>query len=127
MIKTLLNNTISTPNTTFSTADIKDFHLNTPPSTFEYMRLLINITPEGKILQYNLLSLVIDGSIYVDIRKGMYDLSQIGKIAYDRLKHHLAKYGYSPAPFTPGIWRHSYRPISFTLTVDDFGIKSVGH
>ena len=45
-IKTLLNSTISTPNATFSTSGIKDFYLNTPLSTFEYMRLPINIIPD---------------------------------------------------------------------------------
>ena len=29
-------------------------------------------------------------------------------------------------PHTPGLWKHVSRPISFTLVVDDFGIKYVG-
>ena len=28
---------------------------------------------------------------------------------------------------TPGFWTHSWRPISFTLVVDDFGVKYVGN
>ena len=28
-------------------------------------------------------------------------------------------------PHTPGLWKHVSRPISFTLVVDDFGIKYV--
>ena len=91
------------------------------------MRMPINIIPEEIIVQYDLLPLGIDGSIYIEIRKGMYGLPHAGKIAYDRLKDHLANYGYSPAPHTPGLWRHSHRHISFTLVVDDFGNKSVGH
>jgi hypothetical protein len=27
---------------------------------------------------------------------------------------------------TPGLWKHKPRPISFTLVVDDFGVKYVG-
>ena len=27
---------------------------------------------------------------------------------------------------TPGLWRHVTQPISFTLVVDDFGVKYVG-
>ena len=42
----------------------------------------------------------------------------------DRLRKHLLQYGYSPTPLTPGLWRHSHRPIAFTFVVDDFGIKS---
>ena len=26
---------------------------------------------------------------------------------------------------TPGLWRHIFRPVQFTLVVDDFGIKFV--
>ena len=39
---------------------------------------------------------------------------------------HLAKHGYQPCRLTPGLWKHSHRPISFTLVVDDFGVKYVG-
>ena len=27
---------------------------------------------------------------------------------------------------TPGFWTHAWRPISFTLVVDDFGVNYVG-
>jgi hypothetical protein len=27
---------------------------------------------------------------------------------------------------TPGLWRHEWQPITFTLVVDDFGVKYVG-
>jgi hypothetical protein len=27
---------------------------------------------------------------------------------------------------TPGLWRHTWQPITFTLVVDDFGVKYVG-
>ena len=27
---------------------------------------------------------------------------------------------------TPGLWRHIFRPVQFTLVVDDFGVKFVG-
>ena len=38
---------------------------------------------------------------------------------------HLAKYGYTPCTLTPGLWKHKTWPISFTLVVDDFGIKYI--
>ena len=53
----------------------------------------------------------------------MYGLPQAGKIANDKLKIHLAQYGYEPAPITPGLWRHHTSPLQFSLVVDDFGIK----
>ena len=53
----------------------------------------------------------------------MYGLPQAGRIANDRLTVFLATYGYAPVPVTPGLWRHNTRDITFTLVVDDFGVK----
>ena len=61
--------------------------------------------------------------MYIKIRKGMYGLPHAGKIANDRLRKHLQPYGYTPVKHTPGLWKHATRPISFTLVVDDFGVK----
>ncbi len=36
----------------------------------------------------------------------------------------LAAKGYYHCQHTPGLWRHAWRPISFCLVIDDFGIKS---
>ena len=47
-------------------------------------------------------------------------------MAHNQLKQHLAKYGYKPTRLTPGLWKHENRPISFTLVVDDFGVKYEG-
>ena len=56
----------------------------------------------------------------------MYGLPQAGILAYNLLVERLGKHGYSPCQTTTGLWRHSSRPISFVLTVNDFGIKYVG-
>ena len=56
----------------------------------------------------------------------MYGLPQVGKIAHKILKKRLAKAGYYPSQFTPGLWKHVWRTITFTLVVDDFGIKVEG-
>ena len=53
----------------------------------------------------------------------MYGLSQAGKIVNDKLKLHLAKFGYEPAPITLGLWWHQTCPLQFSLVVDNFGIK----
>jgi hypothetical protein len=42
------------------------------------------------------------------------------------LQRNLAKDGYIPTPHTHGLWTHDTRPISFSLIVDDFGVKYVG-
>ena len=53
----------------------------------------------------------------------MYVLPPTGKIANDTLKLHLAKFGYEPAPITPGLWRHQNRPLQYSMVFDNFGIK----
>ena len=59
----------------------------------------------------------------MEVQEGMYGLPQAGIIANDKLNLHLAKFGYKPAPITPGFWRHQTRPLQFSLLVNDFGIK----
>ena len=58
--------------------------------------------------------------------KGVYGLPQAGKISNDLLKDRLAIFGYYPTNFTPGLWKHTWRPVQFTLVVDDFGVKFSG-
>ena len=70
--------------------------------------------------------IVEDGWVYVKIVRGMYGLPEEDKIANDLLKKHLYKAGYYPSQFTQGLWRNVWRPITFTLVVDDFGIKFEG-
>jgi len=121
--KCILNSVVSTPKAKFMTIDIKDFYLNTPMARYEYMRIPVKYIPACIMDQYKLAGLVHNGSVLVEIRKGMYGLPQAGILAYERLVQHLAKYGYSPAKHTPGLWKHATRPLSFCLVVDDFGVK----
>ena len=73
--------------------------------------------------QYSLRNLAHKGFVYMEIQKGMYGLTQTRKIANDKLKLHLTKFGYEPAPITPGLCRHQTSPLQFSLVLDDFGIK----
>ena len=56
--KCLVNSVLSTPNVKFMTAGIQDFYLNTPMERYEYMKLSIEVIPDGIISQYNLKPLV---------------------------------------------------------------------
>ena len=67
-----------------------------------------------------------NGLIYVEIRKAIYGPPQAGALSNKLLKKRLAPTGYYELPHTPGMWKHVSRPISFTLVVDDFGVKYVG-
>jgi len=126
-IKILLNSTISTPNAKFMTMDIKDFYLNTPMARYEYMRRRLLDVPEDVIAHYKLnKNAAPEGYIYCEIQKGMYGLPQAGIIAQQLLEERLQKDGCHQSKTTPGLWTHETRPISFSLVVDDFGVKYVG-
>ena len=59
----------------------------------------------------------------MEIQKEVYGLPQSGKIANDKLKLHLVKFGYEPSLINPGLWQHQTRPFQFSLVVDNFGVK----
>ena len=65
------------------------------------------------------------GMVYIEVTKGMYGLPQAGLLANELLKRRLNKHGYFQSKLVPGLWKHTTRPISFTLVVNDFGMKYV--
>ena len=125
-VKLHLNSVVSTPGARYMTIDIKDFYLGTPMEQYEYMWIPVKYIPDDIMQQYQLADLIHNNMVMVEIRKGMYGLPQAGILANNRLQEHLAKHGYTATKHTPGLFRHATRPISFTLVVDDFGVKYVG-
>ena len=91
------------------------------------MRLKLSDLPEEFVKQYGLeYKVTTDGYVYVKIRRGMYGLPQSGLLAQQLLEKRLNKEGYQQSTLTPGFWTHKWRPILFTLCVDNFGVKYVG-
>ena len=90
---------------------------------YEYMWIKMSDIPQDIIDQYELNKKAVNGKVLVEIRKGMYGLKQAGRIANDWLKQHLKTYGYVPCRYTPGLFTHTSRKISFALCVDNFGVK----
>ena len=123
LIKILLNSVVSTPGAKFMTADIKDFYLGTPLPNTEYMRIQLAHIPQDIIAKYHMNEYEHNGAVLVAVHKGIYGLPQAGKLAQDRLVEHLAKHGYHQAANTPCLFKHDSNSVSFTLVVDDFGIK----
>ena len=62
----------------------------------------------------------------MEIIKGVYGLPQADIISNKLLNKRLAKFGYYEVNHNPGLFRHIFRPISFTLVVNNFGVKYVG-
>ncbi len=126
MVKLMLNSVISTPNAKFMTINIKDFYLMTPMDWYENFRIKLELFPPNIIEEYGLLDKVdADGNVFCEVQQGMYGLPQAGIIAQDLLTKQLNKAGYCQSKITPVYWQHDWRPISFTLVVDDFGVKYV--
>ena len=88
---------------------------------YKYMKISLAILPEEITAQYNLLQLSSNGWVYLEIRKVMPGLKQAGRIANDRLKIHLAKFGYSPSleplPFGSMPPKTSAPPLWSTISV----------
>jgi hypothetical protein len=125
--KILFNSVISTRGARFMTLDISNFYLMTPLKRPEYIRVKIDDIPEEIINEYNLQKIANkQGMVCIEVTKGMYGLPQAGLLANELLEQRLNKHGYFQSKLVPGLWKHTKRPITFTLVVDDFGVKYVG-
>jgi hypothetical protein len=124
--KILWNSVLSTKNAKYCCADVKNFYLETPMDRYEYMRMPARAFPAAFLDAYNLRPKIYKDYIYMEIRKGMYGLPQAGILANQLLRKRIKPHGYYEVPNTPGLWKHETRPTTFTLVVDDFGIKYVG-
>jgi hypothetical protein len=122
----LTNSVISTLGAKVLVIDINNFYLNTPLGRFKYMVINLSSLPQETIDKYDLIKLSQDRNVYIEIQKGMYGLPQAGILTNELLQPNLAKDGYRPTTHIHGLWTHDTRPISFSLVVDDFGVKYVG-
>jgi hypothetical protein len=124
--KCLWNSVISMEGARYMCFNINNFYLGTPMEEFEYLRIPIKLTPLEIITQYNLLPLISNGHIYIEAQKGVYGLSQAGILANHLLAKRLAPHGYWKTKTTPGLWTHDTIPVTFSLVMDDFGVKYEG-
>eukprot|EP00804_Cyclotella_cryptica_P017822 CCRYP_001229-RA/>CCRYP_001229-RA protein AED:0.18 eAED:0.18 QI:0/0/0/0.66/1/1/3/0/737 len=126
LVKLMINSVLSRHNAKFCTFDISNFYLGTPLDRPEYVRIRIDDIPQEFIAEYDLTHHVRDGWVYFQIVKGVYGLPQSGILANKHLETRLNAAGYYQLDATPGLWRHKWRPVMFTLIVDDFGVEYVG-
>ena len=107
----------------YFTLDVKNFFLGSPMNYKQYARVHASLIPQEIFDEYPDMKVEGDGFVYLEARKGIYGLKEAGLLAFKHLVSNLSPFGYEPMPFTPGLWRHRSRPTTFTLCVDDFGIK----
>jgi hypothetical protein len=53
----------------------------------------------------------------------MYGLPQAGITAQELLTKRLKKHGYTKSKTMPGLWTHEWHPTTFSLVIDNFGVK----
>ena len=56
----------------------------------------------------------------------MYGLPQAGLLSNELLEKRLDNQGYRQSKLVPGLWKHDWQPVQFTLVVDEFEVKYVG-
>ena len=84
-VKCLINHIISTPGAKAACIDIKDFYLNNPLSSPEYIRFQADLIPRDIWNQYNLEQYCYNGWLYARVDKGMYGLPQADRVTNDHL------------------------------------------
>ena len=124
--KLLWNSVLSTEGAKYMFIDIKNFYLTAALDYYEYMKIPLALFPEWIKTQYNLDTHARDGFVFLEIRRAVWGLPQAGILANKLLRKRLKPHGYYECVNTPGLWRHATRPITFTLVVDNFGVKYVG-
>ncbi len=126
LVKTHLNSIVPTPNAQYMTIDISNFYLNMPMVHLEYFKIKLSDIPDEVIDKYNLRDIAMpDRYVYIEVTKGMYGLPQAGLLANKLLEQRLNVHGYTQSKIIPGLWKHKDNDITFTLVVDNFGVKYV--
>ena len=120
------NSVISTKDARYMCLDLSLFYLSAALEYYEYMKIPFALFPPWIVEQYNLAQHAKNGMVHIEMRRAVWGLPQAGILANKKLRRKLAPHGYHEHENTPGLWFHDTRPISFTLVVDDFGVKYVG-
>jgi len=120
------NSALSTEGAKYMCLDIKNFYLTAPLDWYEYMKMPLSLVPTWTKEQYNLDKLAKNRFLYLEMHQAVWGFPQAGILANKLLQKRLLPHGYYECKHTPGLWRHLTRPISFTLLVNDFGVKYVG-
>ena len=81
-----MNGVVSTPGARFAGGDVKDFYLNTPLKKKRYVKVRAKYISEETIKKHKLEQYIEDdGWLHFEIGKGMYSISEAGRLANDLL------------------------------------------
>ena len=94
--------------------DLNEFSLETLMSRVEYIRIHSKYSSPEIRERYHIEGLIlVDGSVYIKIMKGMYGLKKAAIISYNQIISHMEPHGYYIVPFTTGLWAHKTRNVFF--------------
>ena len=110
-------------NTRYATLDLTDFYLMSRLEKPEWIKIPTKNIPRALLEKHDLISYIVDEHILCRVDGTMYGHPASGRLANADLVQHLAAHGYAQDANVPCMFAHSKAPISFSLVVDDFGIK----
>ena len=85
-----MNRVVSTPGARFAGGDVNGFYLNTPLKKKIYGKVRAKYIPEETIRKHNLKQYIYDsGWLHFEIGKGMYGITEAGRLANDLLRARL--------------------------------------
>ncbi len=119
------NSVISTKDARYMCLDIKNFYLTAALEYYEYMKMPLTLFPTWIVEQYDLNKHALHGFVHLEMQRAVWGLPQAGILANKCLRRKLAPLRYYESTHTPGLWYHKSRLITFTLVVDNFGVKYV--
>jgi hypothetical protein len=85
----------------------------------------LTLFPVWIIEQYDMEKHTLNGYIHLEMWQAVWGLPQASILANKCLRQKMAPFGYFESTNTPGLWYHKTCPITFTLVVDNFGVKYV--
>jgi hypothetical protein len=109
--------------TRYATLDIKDFYLMSTLPVPGWIKIPVKDVSQSLLEEHNLLQFVVDNHILCRVDGTMYGHPYAGRGANIDLVAHLASHNFIQDSNIPCLFTHSARKISFTLVVDDFGVK----
>ncbi len=102
-------------------ADFKNYYLGSKLPRSEWLR--ISTKYMNKDLLDTLQDYVVAGNVLFEVVGSMYGHPAAGLISYTDLVTHLAAHGYYQSRLIPCLFMNHDKSITFTLVVDDIGIK----
>ena len=111
----------------FGSIDLTDFYLGTDNPFPQFLKLYLDAYPDAVLSRLQLdpfVQLDRHGKRFVLFRmdKTLYGLKEAGKLSNLRLVQLLSSFGFVETS-TPCLFRHTSRPITFVLVVDDLGVN----